>query len=73
MILPAAIKIISGITIYTIQTVWQDESNLSQEMFDPLANLHCQGENVTRDPKHKALEGPIVLSTITHKQDYKAN
>ena len=54
MILPAALHIMSGITIHTIQTVWQDELDRSQEMFDPLANLHHWGENVTADTKHKA-------------------
>ena len=54
MILPAAIHIISGIAIHTIQTVSQDESDFNQEMFEPLANLHCWGENIIVDTKYKA-------------------
>ena len=44
-----------------------------KKCLSPLANLHHWGENVTADTKHKADEGPIVLSTMTHAQEYRAH
>ena len=54
MILPAALYIISGITIYTKQTVWQGESDCSRATFDLQANLHHWSAIVIAETKHNA-------------------